>query len=285
VHTFTSRGTQVGRPDAIAVLPEGYGPLFDRAVEVLGADERVRGVWLSGSLARGTADAGSDLDLLVAVADEGAEDFAGSWREWLAAITPTVIARPLPFLPGSFYSVTPTMERLDVVVERISQLPGSGFRERLAVLDRDDLGALVPAPEAPPGPDPDEVARLVEELLRIHSLLPVVLVRADWLLGVEGVHTLALLAYQLFCQANAPQAVTGAKQWSVKLTPEQRAALEAIPRVTADRESIVAGHCAAVAAVLPHAREIATRLGVPWPSELEAAVRDHLARTVGEPAP
>jgi predicted nucleotidyltransferase len=42
----------------------------DRIGEVLTADPRVRAVWLSGSFGRGEADAWSDLDLHVAVADE-----------------------------------------------------------------------------------------------------------------------------------------------------------------------------------------------------------------------
>jgi len=61
---------------AVAVLPETYRHLFERAVAVLGADERVRALWLSGSLARGVADAASDLDLIVAVADDELDGFA-----------------------------------------------------------------------------------------------------------------------------------------------------------------------------------------------------------------
>src|SRR2546425_6746719 len=110
------------RPPAIEKLEPGYGPLFDRAVEVFSMDDRVRAMWLSGSLARGTADRVSDLDLLVAVSDDAYDDFSATWKEWLSVITPTVIARPLASLPGSFYSVTPGRQRFDVVVEAASAL-------------------------------------------------------------------------------------------------------------------------------------------------------------------
>ena len=48
------------------------------------ADERVRAMWLSGSLGRGDADAMSDLDLIVAVADDALPEFAAQWQDWLA---------------------------------------------------------------------------------------------------------------------------------------------------------------------------------------------------------
>jgi hypothetical protein len=39
----------IERPPALAVLPAGYGPLFDRAVAVFAADERVRALWMRGA--------------------------------------------------------------------------------------------------------------------------------------------------------------------------------------------------------------------------------------------
>ena len=85
----------------IEVLPSGYASLLARATTVFLGDERVRALWVSGSLGRGDADPSSDLDLLIAVADEGFDGFAATWRDWLAEITPTVLAKPLPFLPGA----------------------------------------------------------------------------------------------------------------------------------------------------------------------------------------
>ena len=127
----------VTRPDILQVLEPGYDALFDQAVEVFAADERVRAVWLSGSLGRGDADAMSDLDLIVAVADEALPDFAAQWPDWLAHITPTLIARSLPFAPGSLYAVTPERLRIDVVAEPASRVGKSPFRHRVVVFDRD----------------------------------------------------------------------------------------------------------------------------------------------------
>src|SRR5207342_1867401 len=107
------------------------------AVSVFARADRDRALWLSGSLGRGDADAMSDLELLVAVTDDGLPAFAESWREWLGDITPTLIARALPFAPGSLYAVTPDRLRIDVVAEATSRVPTSPFRHRVVVFDRD----------------------------------------------------------------------------------------------------------------------------------------------------
>jgi len=81
------------RPAGLDALPESYGPLFDRAALTFAADDRVRGMWVHGALARGTADAGSDLDVCVAVRDSDFRQFAGQWRDWLTLASPAVPLR------------------------------------------------------------------------------------------------------------------------------------------------------------------------------------------------
>jgi hypothetical protein len=262
--------------DVLAVLTPGYRAIFASARRVLGADERVRALWLSGSLARGDADAASDLDLLVAVSDDALDAFARGWREWLARITPTLIARPLPFLPGSFYAVTPGRERLDVVVEPVGKLASTMFRKRRVVLDRDGLDARVPAPVASPGPSRERIAFLIEEFFRDDGMFDVAATRRDLLLGNEGVHLMRGLLYQLFCEANAPLPQTGVKRWSAKLTPAQRELLEHLPTGGGDWEALVAANTAVAHAFVSQAREIAAAHGVAWPADLEAATSRHL---------
>ncbi len=242
---------------------------------MLGADERVRALWLSGSLGRGDADAMSDLDLLVAVADDDMTSFNDSWREWLAEITPTLIARPLPFAPGSLYAVTTERLRLDIVAEPASRVASSFFRHRLVVFDRDGLDAVVPEPSAP-GPSIDRVAALVEEFFRDYGMFPVVLEREDWLLGLEAIHLYRGLLYQLFVEMNAPLPPMGVKQWSTKLTADQRSVLEALPTGTATREGVIEAHATVAHAFIDHARLATDTIGGRWPDELEVATRKYL---------
>jgi predicted nucleotidyltransferase len=127
------------RPPIIGALPEGYARLFDRTVAVLGADERVRAVWLGGSLGRGDAETASDLEVIVTVADESYPEFTQDWLGWLDAITATEVAAPVPSAPGSFYAVTPESLRLQVSVETAGSLHTPSSATRLVVLDRDGL--------------------------------------------------------------------------------------------------------------------------------------------------
>jgi hypothetical protein len=272
----------VRRPETLTALPAAYGPLFDRAMAVLGADERVRAIWLAGALGRGAADAASDLDFAIAVRDEDFEAFSSEWREWLAAISPTLVARELPGRPGSFYALTPACERFDVVTERVGELGTGTTGARLPVLDRDGLHARLPAPAGRP-PNAARIAWLIEECLRQAANFLTVTVRDDWLLGVVAVQEVHLLLYQLLVESNQPLPQMGPKQWSAKLTPEQRAVLVALPVPQARPESVLPAREAATRAFIEQARPIAARCGVPWPAELEAAVRDFVRRELDLP--
>jgi hypothetical protein len=272
----------IGRPEGLGALPAAYGPLFDRAVAVLDADDRVRAIWVAGALARGSADAASDLDLVIAVRDEDFEPFVAGWRDWLAEISPTLVARELPGLPGSFFALTPACLRFDVITERAGELGRGQAGARLAVLDRDGLDARAPAPE-PRQPDGARIAYLIEECLRQAANFPTVTVRDDWLLGVIAVSEVHLLLYHLFVEANQPQPPMGPKRWSAKLTPEQAAVLRTLPVPQPWRDSVVPAREAALRAFIEQARPIARRCGVPWPAELEAAVRAFLRRELDLP--
>ncbi|HVX45460.1 MAG TPA: hypothetical protein VHC49_16330 [Mycobacteriales bacterium] len=267
----------IERPAALSVYPAGYGPLFDRAAALFEADPRVRGMWLHGAIARDAADAGSDLDIDIAVADEDFDEFTSAWREWLGQITPTVSAVPIPGAPGSFYALTPTCERIDVISERVSDVATSGLTRRIVVFDRDGLTARIPEIRDP-APDPEVIRRLIQEILRQAANFPTVMVRKDWLLGVVAVQQVHLTLYQLFAEANKPQPPTGPKQWSTKLSPEQRRLLEDLPVPQATADSVLEARQAALSLFLREAPAIAREQQVAWPEELAAAVLEFLRR-------
>ncbi len=267
-------------PQALSALPEGYRSLLRRLLDVAAADERIRAVWLSGSLGRGVADAGSDLDVVLTVADDAFDEFVADWRGWLARVTPTVLAKELLRLPGSWYSLTPDCERLDVVTERAGRPRGSRQARRL-VLDRDGTFGSPPDPPGPPGPaapaagpDPARLAGLAEEFLRQQAIFPAsVVARADWLLGVVGIQQVHLMLYELFVEANQPLPKLGVKQWSAKLTPRQRGCCADLPQPAPERDSVLRAMRAAAAAFRAEAREILAAHQVPWPAALDGGHR------------
>ena len=273
-------------PAVVDRLPPAYRDLLERAVQVVLADERVRGMWLGGSLARGAADAASDLDVFLAVADDHLEAFAASWRELLASITPTVLAEEQWFAKGSFWSITPGYERFDVVIEPASKLPESLFPVRVVVFDRDGLTDRLPT-ERPRSAAPGAVAKLVEDFFHFTAMGEVILVRGDWLLASEHLHLVRDLLYKLDVEANQPLPPMGLKRWTEKLTPEQADVLAAVPTSAGDRDALVAAHLQLARAFLGTARPLAASLGVEWPDELEAAARAHLREVFGvdEPYP
>lgn len=258
----------------LEVLGARYVELFDRAREVFASDERVRGMWLHGAIARQAADAASDLDIDIAVVDEGFDAFAESWREWLAGITPIVSAVGLG--PGSFYALTPTCARLDVISERVSALPTSWLTRRITVFDLDNLTSLVPPIDDPP-PNPDTIDYLIRETLRQAANFETVTVRDDWLLGVVAVTSVHGMLYQLFAESNKPQPATGPKQWSIKLAPRHRALLQQLPVPQPNPESVLTARQAALGAFLAEAPAIAAQADVAWPVDLADAVLNYLA--------
>jgi hypothetical protein len=269
--------------DALAPLPPGYHALYEKVLRAASNDDRVRALWLSGSLGRGVADAGSDLDIVLAVTDDSFADFAAGWRDWLAAVTPTVLARELANLPGSWYSLTPDCLRLDVVTERAGTATPAQLSRRLLTLDKDGTAAgqaQPPRPEA--GPDPSRIAGITEEFLRQQANFPpAVVARADWLLGVVGVQTVHLQLYDLFVASNQPLPPMGIKQWSAKLTPEQRQVCARLRVPAPDRDSVIAAMLAAATAFRRAAAAIHAASGIAWPEELDAAVRGYLRSELG----
>jgi hypothetical protein len=271
----------VHRPPALAVLAPGYHALFDRAVEVFAGDERVRALWIHGSVGRDEADASSDLDLIVAVEDERFDELWSGWAEWLAQITPTVLARPLPWIPGVLYALTPDCLRLDVVAERVSAVPTSGFGRRALVFDRDGLDAVLPPPPVPRGPDRAKVETAIEEPLRYLSLLPALLDREAYLLVQEGYGHIRRRLVELFQEANAPQTKVGMKHGRFQLTDEQYALLESLPWPQANRADLIAAHRVIGSRLLQIGPPIAVLVDLPWPQPLEDAVRGHLRQELG----
>lgn len=268
-------------PAPLAVLPPSYRPIFDRLLAVCESDERIRALWLSGSLAKGTADGGSDLDTMLAIRDDDFDEFAARWREWLATITPVLLARELPFARGSFYCTTTGCERLDVICEPAGKVAASRHRYRRVVFDRDGLDAAVPAPEAIPGPDPERLRSLVEEFFRIEAIAPFMLnQRRDYLVVVNGVQSMQRMLYDVFVQCNQPQPPMGIKQWSARLTPEQRQIMTALPVAAPERGSIIAALRAVGHAMRTAGRAAVTRSGCDWPVDLDNGVQRFIDRSL-----
>jgi hypothetical protein len=259
--------------EAIAPLEPGYDALLARVVAVLEADDRVRALWLAGSVGRGVADAGSDLDLVVTVSSVDGFVDPGVW-----AVLAPVVTTPIPGLPGCFAFTTEEGLRVDVVLETPAELASSPYTSRVRVFDRDGLEP--PAPEATPdGPDVGRMQAIVTEVHRQAAIFPAAVVaRADWLLGQVAVHNHRLMLYDLFVEANRPLPPMGIKQWSSKLSGPQREILADLVPPTADRDAVVAAMVAVMAAIAGPGRAALESVGGAWPDATAASIAAYWAR-------
>jgi hypothetical protein len=231
----------MSRPAELATLPPAYGVLYDAVEQAVGDRGSLRlGV---GALTRGTADAYSDLDLVVEVDDPAAFDPVAA----LADATPTVLLRTMPF---SAIAVTPDWLRVDLVVA-----PRGGD------------GGPQPAP-------PTDVDGLAEEFLRVLGLLPVVVAREEWIVASDGAWLLRSFLVRLLLAENGEGLMTGVKRLNEKLTAEQRALVEGLPPIVATRTGVIDAHRAIADAFIPRAKRLAQH----WPDALETAANDYLGR-------
>jgi hypothetical protein len=253
--------------EAITPLDPGYAELLDRLVDLVADDERVRAVWLTGSVGRHVADAGSDLDVVVTVTERAAFADPATW-----AVLDPVITTPIPGLPGCWALTTRQGLRVDLLLETPADVAGSPYTPRVRVLDRDGIEPPAPAEDAT-GPDLERMQALVTEFLRQSAIFPAAVVaREDWLLGQVAVHNYQRMLYDLLVESNQPLPSMGVKQWSSRLTPEQRDLLAALPAPSANRDSVVAAMTAAREALRTQGRAALEAAGGVWPEEADAAL-------------
>lgn len=246
--------------------PARLRSMIDRLVIACREDTRIRGAWFGGSLARGIADEWSDLDLHVLVPDPAAVDGAA----WMGALTPLVLADPIPGVEGGFIFVTPDWVHVDLVVHGVDGF-GQLDLPSLVLIDRDGLVRDIPgSPIMATEPYfPDDQVRL---FCYVMGNLPVVIHRGEVVAASAGTAMMRdRLLVPLMLAENGIHKADGAKRLNRYLTDDQHAALEALPPIAIDRSAILAAQVAIAEQYLSRARALARLCGCEYPSELEAA--------------
>jgi hypothetical protein len=252
----------------LEVIDPRYGALWARAAAVLGADDRVRSVEISGSVGDGTADAWSDLDLQVVAVEDRFDELLADWPVWLAEITPTVFART-PIAPFIINAVTAEGLTVDVVVfkgEVISFPRPPGYSVGMLSTTRfDDVR------------DALEYA-VVEQLRGMAGPFISLIERGEHVRHLSGVpHLLGLLTTVFLAELGAP---APAKHWNRTFTPEQSAAVAALPPVAATRERLAEFGLAIAELTVTRARPQFAAYGLDWPHALAGVVADRLHDTL-----
>lgn len=254
-------------------MPDPQHALVDRVTRHLAADQRVRGLWLTGSLGAGAGDEHSDVDMFLLVHEAALPSYAGAWLTDVAPAYEPLLARRLGHAPV-FHHVLPGWLRWDVVVGGPAQL---GDLDRDAVTELLNRDAVTLGSLAGMSPESGTVLAMTEEFLRVLGLLPVVVGRGELVTGASGALMLRqMLTTLLRYRVEGPR-MSGALHLGRVLPADELAALAALPPVYADREAVVRAHVAAAAMFLPVARDL---LGSDHPTALEdacwATLQEHL---------
>jgi hypothetical protein len=250
-------------------VDERYRSLHERAIAVLGEDERVVRVDVGGSVGAGTADQWSDLDLEVVATAEGFDSLLGEWPRWLGEITPTVFART-PILPFIVNAVTDEGLTLDIVVwkgEAIRFPPATEYAVgMLSGVRFADVGAAL------------EYA-VAEQLRGLIGPFVSLVQRDEHLRHLTGVaHLVGVLTTVFLAETGEPPL---GKHWNQTLTAEQQAAAASLPPAGANRDDIIAFGLALARMVLERARPLYDRYDLEWPAALAAVAAGRLRDQLG----
>lgn len=253
----------------LEVIDSRFTVFYERAVVALGADTRVASVALGGSVGAGTADEWSDLDLQVVAHADGYDDLLADWPTWLAAITPTVFART-PIAPFVINAITDEGLTVDITV----------FKEEVfgfAPATDHAVGMLSSARFAELGPALEYA--VAEQLRGLAGPFVSLVQREEHVRHLTGVpHLLGLLTTVFLAELDAPPM---GKHWNQTLTPEQRAAVAALPPVRATREDIVAFGLGSAELLVTRARPLYPRYGLEWPTALATVTATRLRDCLG----
>jgi predicted nucleotidyltransferase len=256
--------------------------LIDRVTAALADDQRIRGLFLSGSFGRGSADAYSDVDFWAVVARPDQEAVATDWRKLLEKIVPIVYFNRLPWALV-LNAITDGWLRCDLDIGAPDQLGGRTQDRLKPLLDRDGIHASLPASLLARDIDPGRLQAVVNEFIRVLGLLPVALGRGEIELMVTGSGLLRRsLTDLLILEVNLPDP-GGMLHLSRVLDADRMAILAALPLPVLSADSAIAVNLALARVFIPRARMLYAQLDLGWPEAFEAATRRHLAQAL--PAP
>jgi hypothetical protein len=254
----------------LEVIDLRYRPLWERTQAVLGADDRVISVVLSGSVGAGTADRWSDLDLQVVVEADTYDAFLRDRAMWLGEITPTVFART-PIAPFILNTITDDGLTFDLAIYA-GRGPGpfsppSTYSVGLLSGRRfDDVG------------DALEYA-VAEQLRGLAGPFISLLQRDEHLFHLTGVpHILGSLTTVFLAETESPPPT---KHWNRTFTPEQRAAVATLPPVSATRDGLIGFGLGVAELVVRRARPLYPRYSLRWPTELATVAARRVDENLG----
>ena len=196
----------------------------DRYIDALAAkaeaDPRIRAAWLAGSFGKETADRWSDVDAHLLIDRAALEEFREDVETWLAAIRPLVLMRMM-FNGRMVNAMTDEAMRLDVWLHDEDRAELTLGESRVLY---EDEGTLAWQPHPGDVLTPAAAAELlgkgIPEFWRCVAMLPVVVGRAEKLVGAAGNSIILLLLTDVLCAASGRRRDRGVKALNDFLLPD-----------------------------------------------------------------
>ena len=221
------------RPAALDRLPQ-HRSLLELAVARFRDDDRVSGLVLGGSLARGEADFYSDVDLYV-IARDRAFDAVFAERDDAAEAIGSPLSRfavdPLPGGSRDYIVLYPGPVKLDLMYHRESEVEAGPKWEGLPVL-KDGSGFVAAVVTRSSGSEPDRhrpeaIAELEQKFWTLCWYVFGKISRGELWEALDGVHTIRSLVLVPLLDRSAGRSHEGYRRLERKLDPETLNALAA----------------------------------------------------------
>ncbi|MBU1305941.1 MAG: nucleotidyltransferase domain-containing protein [Alphaproteobacteria bacterium] len=247
----------------------------------LADDTRVRGLFLGGSLGRGTADEWSDIDFVITAAPADQLAVATAWRSLLASIAPIVFWNQMDGERLVLNAITADWLRCDVAIQPAHTLLSRAKDRVKPLIDRDGLYDALPDTMPPKAPNPGYISYVIHEFIRMLGLMPVAVGRGELVTMALGLGMMRDHVAGLMMQSVTDPDPGGILHQSKVLSPEDMAVLRALPYPPLEQAALINANLAIARQFMPRARALAEQSGIPWPADFEAATRRRLNATLG----
>ncbi len=251
--------------------------LAQRLGRMLQRDARVLAVFLGGSLAAGDADAWSDIDLLLAT--EHRDSVAALCQGYLQQCAELLYFRRVPGPVCLYHGITAEGDRCDLYLLLPSQIKTLSRASLRVIWDRARITESLAGRAA--GGDPVDLSALAGEFLRVLGLLPALVGRREYLLGVSGAQQLRGYLTTLLLERDGIAGRGSTLRLNPYLSAASRRVLDDIPIPEPTEQSIAEAYAACTREFLPSARALAADRGVPWPDRFAAVTLERLATELG----
>lgn len=242
--------------------------IIQEVADTLFANTAIKALWLCGSYGRGDSDAYSDFDFCAYVDDK--EDFDSIFQnvQKVFCEKETIIFSKILTHSKTINLIDADWNRIDITLMKKNQLSSVPPEQVKFIFDRDNIqNTLQNNKPLPPNKEAEavEIKTAVNEFIRILGLLPVVMNRNELVVAQMGSGLLRDLLIKIMQKENNTRIVRGALSLRKTVSQDQYEALEKIPVLTLNKDTIIENHKYIARQFFPRAQKLFQQYNIEWP--------------------